>query len=82
MEKSSCYIILIFVISFFGCPPALDARGCRPVPPPFCTPLLIRTLNETKPAGILKTNPESNKKNKSKMRKFTQNHFNFRFAVN
>jgi len=29
---------LIFVISLFGCSPALDARGRRPAP--LCTPLL------------------------------------------
>jgi len=33
-EKSSSYSIYIFVISLFGCPPALDARGRRPVRPP------------------------------------------------
>jgi len=30
---------LNFVISLFACPPALDARGRRPVRPLFCTPL-------------------------------------------
>jgi len=38
-EKSSSYSILIFVISLFGCLPALDARGRRPVRPTLCTPL-------------------------------------------
>jgi len=27
------------MISLFGCPPAMDARGRRPVCPPLCTPL-------------------------------------------
>ena len=34
-EKSTSYSIQIFVISLFGCPPGLDARGCRPVAPPL-----------------------------------------------
>jgi len=34
-EKSSTYSILIFVISLFGCPPALDSRGRGPVLPPL-----------------------------------------------
>jgi len=33
-EKSSCYSILIFAVSLFGCHFALDARGSRHVPPP------------------------------------------------
>jgi len=33
-EKSSSYSTLIFVISLFVCPPALEARDRRPVRPP------------------------------------------------
>jgi len=36
-EKSSSDSIFIFVISLFGCPPALDARGRRPFPPLHAT---------------------------------------------
>ena len=32
-EKSSSYSILIFVISLFGCSPALNALGRRPICP-------------------------------------------------
>ena len=34
-EKSFSYSILIFVISLFGCPPAFNPRGRRPI----CIPL-------------------------------------------
>jgi len=42
LEKPSSYSIYNFVISLFGCPLALDARGRRPVCPPLCTPLTTR----------------------------------------
>jgi len=32
-KKSFSYRVFIFVISHFGCPPALDAQGRRPVHP-------------------------------------------------
>jgi len=35
LKKSSSYNIQSFLISLFGWPPTLDARGRRPVSPPL-----------------------------------------------
>jgi len=40
-EEASSHGILIFVISIFGCPPALDARVFRPVYPPSARLMLV-----------------------------------------
>jgi len=46
-EEASSYSVFIFVVSLFGCHPALDARGCRSVCPTLCTPLIVETLLHT-----------------------------------
>jgi len=44
-EKPSSYSISIFVISLFGCPLALDARGRRPVRPPSARHCIYNRVN-------------------------------------